>query len=578
MIPGNPFRVRPRPIIAEFLLCAALCVFAWGCGSPRSRAAVAHTGHVLFSEVAAQSGIHFVHRNGQGAGANIIETTGTGCGLFDYDNDGWLDVYLVNGKSPPGDGNHLYHNNGDGTFTDVTAKAGVAGLGHGFGMGCTVGDYDGDGWIDLYVTYYGKNILYHNEGNGTFRDVTARAGVGAGGFSTSAVFADFDGDGLPDLYVARYCQITKDTKLICYLKGYPSSCPPYYYPPEPDLVYRNMGNGTFQDVTRQWGLQESSGRGLATVAVDYDRDGLLDLFVTNDGSPNFLYRNLGHGHFKSVGALEGVALTDAGAAVANMGCDFGDFMGDGTFGVITGVFENEEKPLWRYERKMGFQYYTRQSGLSAPTLSLLTWGIGFEDFDNDGRLDLFMANGHVQDHADQIDPRSHYRQPRTYFVNVGNGRFEDRTQEGGPALTTPAVGRGAAFGDVFNDGRIDVLVNNNNGPAMLVRNEQPPGNWAEFRLVARGPSWEAIGAVVELKAGGIKQTRFVHTSYSFASANDPRVHFGLGNAAGIEWVKVTWPDGRKSEYRHIGANRISTLVEPGAHIPSPFKRLLISHR
>ncbi len=515
----------------------------------------------MFTDIAQQAGIRFDHKNGQGAGANIVETTGSGCGVFDYDNDGWLDIFLVNGKSPPGDGNHLYHNNHDGTFTDVTQKAGVAGLGHGIGMGCAVGDYDGDGRLDLYVTYYGKNILFHNEGNGTFKDMTQRAGVQTGGFSTAAAFADLDGDGKPDLYVARYCQFNAQSKQLCVTNGYPSSCPPYFYPPEPDMVYRNMGDGTFKDVTSQWGLQESSGRGLGIVTVDYDRDGKLDLFVANDGSPNFLYRNLGGGKFKSVGAMEGIALTDAGAAVANMGCDFGDFMGDGNLGAITGTFESEEKPLWRRDPQMGFRYVSRESGIAAPTLNLLTFGVGFADFNNDGLLDIFMSNGHVQDHADQIKPGSHYRQPRTCFLGQGGGKFRDATAQGGPALTTPAVGRGAAFGDLFNDGGMDVVVNNNNGPAMVLRNNLPRRHWAELRLIGRGRNWEAIGAVAELYAGGRKLTRFVHTSYSFASANDYRLHIGLGDTTKVDRVMVTWPGGHKSEYSDVRVDALTTLKE-----------------
>jgi hypothetical protein len=528
----------------------------------------------LFSEIAQNAGIQFEHKNGQGPGANIVETTGTGCAVFDYDNDGWLDIYLVNGKSPPGDGNHLYHNNHDGTFTDVTGKAGVRCRGQGMGMGCAVGDYDGDGWLDLFVTSYGTNVLYHNEGNGTFRDVTKQAGVAGGGFSTAAVFADMDGDGWPDLYVCRYCHFTSRSKQVCMENGFATSCPPFFYPPQPDLVYKNMGNGAFRDSAAEWGLQDKTGRGLGVVAVDYNFDGKIDLFVTNDGSPNFLYKNLGHGHFKSVGAVEGIALTDAGAAVANMGCDFGDFMGDGTFGAMTGVFEAEEKPLWRYDRTAGFRYVTRESGIGPTTQALLTWGVGFADMNNDGLLDIFQVNGHVKDHADQIKPGSHFKQQRTYLENSGGGTFIDKTAAGGAALMNPESGRGAAFGDLFNDGGIDVVVNNNSGPAMVLRNDQPRRNWVELRLLASGRNWEAIGAVARLRAGGRTLTRFVHTSYSFASANDPRLHFGLGTASRVDSVEIAWPDGKRSEHAQIPLNQITTIVEPGAQLPAPLHRLV----
>jgi hypothetical protein len=528
----------------------------------------------LFTDIAEQAGVRFLHRTGKGVGATIVETTGTGCAVFDYDNDGWLDIFLVNGKSPPGDGNHLYHNNHDGTFTDVTAQAGVAGLGHGVGMGVAVGDYDGDGYLDLYVTYYGKNILYHNEGNGTFTDVTERAGVGGGGFSTAAAFADLDGDGRPDLYVARYCQFDARSKQLCNTHGVPGSCPPYFYTPEPDLVYKNRGDGTFRPVAKEWGLSESTGRGLGIVTVDYDRDGRLDLFVANDGTPNFLYHNLGNGRFESVAAPLGVALTDTGQAVSNMGCDFGDFMGDGNFGCVTGTFEGEDIAIWKYRSGTGFQYISRQTGLNEIKRPLLTFGVGFADMNNDGLLDLFLANGHVQDRVQEMHKDGRYAQPRTFFQNLGNGKFQDRSREGGPAVTTPAVGRGLAFGDLFNDGGIAMVVNNDDGKAMVLRNDFPRQNWVELRLLAKGRNWEAIGAVAELYTGTRKLTRFVHTCYSYSSANDPRLHFGLGKETAVDRVVITWPGGHKSEHRNIPINRISTLLEPGAQPVKPLRRLL----
>jgi hypothetical protein len=527
-----------------------------------------------FADVTARAGVHFRHQNGQGGGANIVETTGAGCAFFDYDNDGWLDIYLVNGKSPPGDGNRLFHNNRDGTFTDVTGTAGVQGLRHGVGMGCAVGDYNADGYLDLYVTYWGENSLYRNNGNGTFTDVTRQAGVRAGGFSTAATFADLDGDGWPDLYVARYCLFNSRSRQLCAANGVPTSCPPYYYPPEPDVVYRNLGNGRFQDVTGRWGMQDTTGRGLGVVAVDYDRDGLIDLFVANDGSPNFLYRNLGGGHFRNVAATEGIALNDTGSAVANMGCDFGDYVGDGTFGAVTGVFQREVHPIWKYSPGIGFEHMSRRAGLQDATLQMLTFGIGFADLNNDGWLDLFLANGHVQDHIAEIDRACTYRQARAYFENTGKGTFVNRSAACGPALTTPEVGRGLSFGDFDNDGRVDLLVNNNNGPAMLIRNQNPPRNWVELRLVGKGRNWEATGAVVDLYAGGRRFTRFVHANYSFASASDPRLHFGLGPATSIERVEIRWPDGQKSRIDGPPANRLVNVVEPGAQPPAPVRRLL----
>ncbi len=505
-----------------------------------------------------------------------METTGSGCAVFDYDNDGWLDIFLINGKSPPGDGNHLYHNNHDGTFTDVTARAGLSGLGHGYGMGVAVGDYDGDGYLDLYVTYYGKNVLYHNEGNGTFKDVTAKAGVAGGGFSTAAAFVDLDGDGRPDLYVARYVRFDAQSKQYCSMQGVTSNCSPQIYPAESDLVYKNMGDGTFRRVEKEWGMMETSGRGLGIVTVDYDHDGKIDLFVANDTTPNFLYHNLGSGRFKNVAAQLGVGTTDTGDSLGNMGCDFGDFMGDGHFGCVTGAFEGEKTALWRYLPGMGYQYSTFLAGIGETTRPLLTFGIGFADLNNDGLLDLFLTNGHVRDNVQLITRESRYAQPRTYLENIGNGRFKDRSPEGGPAVTLPTVGRGLAFGDLFNDGGIDMVVNNSDGEAMVIRNDMPRKNWTELRLLAKGRNWEAIGATAELTTPTRKLTRFVHTSYSFCSASDPRLHFGLGVETVIKKLVITWPGGHRTMHHNLALNHITTIVEPGARLPKPLTKFVES--
>jgi len=567
--------VRPAGWLA---LIALLLAIAHGC-TPHNTAPTPPpnpqaAARPLLVDIASQAGVLFRHSTGKGAAANIEETTGSGCAVFDYDNDGWLDIFLVNGKGPPGDGNHLYHNNHDGTFTDVSAKAGIAGLGHGFGMGVAVGDYDGDGYLDLYVTYHGKNILFHNEGNGTFKDVTDQAGVGGGGFSTAAAFADLDGDGKPDLYVARYVQFDSESKQLCYTHGFPASCPPYFYSPEPDLVYKNLGNGRFRRVEKEWGLVDTLGRGMGVATVDFDRDGKIDLFVANDGTANYLYRNKGHGHFENVAAITGISTTETGNSVANMGCDFGDIMGDGYFGCITGVFEDEEMPMWRGLPGGSFQYMTRQTGLSAITRPMLTFGIGFADLDNDGLQDIFLVNGHVEDKIADIRKGSSYAQPRAYFHNAGGGKFEDWSVRGGPAVTTPAVGRGLAFGDLFNDGGIAMVVNNADAQASVLRNDHPRQNWVELRLISKGPAWEAIGAIAELQTPTRKLTRFVHTSYSYASGNDPRLHFGLGKETQVDKITILWPGGHKTEHMGVKINRITTIVEPGANPPAPLRKLI----
>jgi hypothetical protein len=404
--------------------------------------------------------------------------------------------------------------------------------------------------------------------------VTAKAGVAGGGFSTAAAFVDLDGDGRPDLYVARYVRFDAQSKQLCNKHGVPSSCPPFYYNPESDLVYKNMGDGTFRHVEKEWGMMETSGRGLGIVTVDYDRDGKIDLFVANDGSPNFLYHNLGHGHFENAAARLGISTTETGLPVANMGCDFGDINGDGSFSCVTGTFEDEELPVWRYQPGTGFQYISQQTGISEIKRPMLTFGIGFADLNNDGLLDLFLANGHVQDRASEIRKESRYAQSRAYFENIGNGRFRDRSLEAGAGVTTPAVGRGLAFGDLFNDGGIDMVVNNDDGKAMVLRNDMPRQNWVELRLLSKGRNWEAIGAIAELYTPTRKITRFVHTSYSFCSANDPRLHFGLGKETTIKKVVILWPGGHKTEHYNLALNHISTIVEPGAHLPKPLQHFL----
>ncbi len=549
-----------------------------GCGKRSTPAAKAAEAAFPFTEIARGAGVDFQHLNGQSGGANIVETTGSGCGVFDYDNDGWLDLFLVNGKSPPADGCRLYRNNRDGTFRDVTAETGVSGPRNSVGMGCATGDYDQDGHIDLYVTYWGKNVLFRNLGNGRFQDVTASAGVAVGGFSTAAALADLDTDGWPDLYVARYCEFNQRSKQLCQNQGVPTSCPPYYYPAEPDVVFKNLGNGRFRDVTREWGMTEKTGRGLGVCVVDYNRDGRLDLFVANDGSANFLYQKGSNQQWSEVASREGIALNDTGAAVANMGCDFGDFLGDGTLGATTGVFQNEVQPVWRYQPGVGFQQVTLQVGLQTAATPFVTFGLGFSDLDNDGWLDLFQANGHVQDRIAQIDKNCTYPQTRSFFRNTGQGTFEDLTTRCGPALREAAVGRGVAFGDLDNDGDIDLLVSNNNGRAMLLRNDHPPQNWVQLRLINGSRNWEAAGAEVELHAGGRKFLRYVRTSGSYASANDPRVHIGLGKIDTVERILIRWPDGTRTEHPGVPINRITPLLRPSTRPPAALEKLLVDGR
>jgi hypothetical protein len=545
------------------LLALAGCVPAARGADPPAKAP-----RYPFNEVAKAVGIDFRHHNGCTGAANIVETTGTGCAVLDYDNDGWLDVYLMEGKHAPGQTNRLYHNLGNGHFEDVTERSGLQG--HTYGVACAVGDYDGDGFVDLLELNWPKNYLYHNNGDGTFTDVTRKAGGLGTGFSAGGCIADLDGDGLPDIYVARYCRFDSSSKPLCYHEGTPSSCPPYYYPAEPDLFFHNNGDGTFKECAAAHGFVDRNGRGLGAIPVDYNQDGRLDLFVTNDGTANFLFRNDGGGKFTEVAGKEGIALSETGAALGNMGADFADIRGNGQLACVIGVFQNEISPLFEYEPGFGFHDDSRAAGLVRLTQGVLTFGMGFADLNNDGLPDIFAVNGHVIDHAEQIE-KVPTAQTRQFFINTGNGKFRDGTAEGGPAITTPAVGRGLAFGDLDNDGRIDLVVNNNNGPAMIIHNDHPVRHWIAFRLVGRRPLTDATGARVVLTAGGRQQSAYVKTAYSFASANDPRLHFGLGDAATVERVSITWPDGTTRTLDRPAVDTIHTIRQPGAQ-PLPCGR------
>jgi hypothetical protein len=523
---------------------------------------------VPFLDVTATAGVRFEHVTGGEPPLNILETAGAGGALFDVDGDGWLDLFLVNGRyrdgrpEPDQPRHALYRNNGDGTFRDVTA---TSGLGSGYGMGCAVADTDGDGDRDLYVTQYGKNLLYRNDGGGKFTDVTARAGVAAQGWSTSAAFADMDGDGDLDLYVARYLRFTPgSTRELCDVEGVQVACPPRYYEGQSGILYRNNGDGTFADVTAASGVTHPEGKGLGCLWWDPDDDGDEDLYIANDGVANNLYRNDGKGRFTDVALVAGAAYSPSGSAEGSMGVDAGDANGDGRLDLYIGNFQNETDALYRNEGDGRFTYATAETGLADATYPTLTFGVGFLDYDNDGWLDLLAVNGHVQDAIARIDPNAAFPQPRQLFRNQGEGRFVDVSAEAGPAILAPAVGRGAAFGDWDNDGDMDVVVTNNGGSAMLLRNEAPrQHHWLSLRLIGRAPNRDAIGARVRLKAGGKVQVRSVRSGGSYASASDPRLHFGLGDAATVDAVEIRWPGGAVTRHRNLPTDRQITLSQDG---------------
>ena len=517
----------------------------------------------LFRDVSSAAGLRFVHRNGQKESATILETTGSGCAFWDFDEDGWLDIYMINGRHGSGEGNVLYRNDGTGRFVDVTSKAGVQG--QGFGMGCAVGDFDGDGRTDLYVCNFGRNELFRNRGDGTFEEVAAAAGVAAGGWSTSAAFFDADGDDDLDLYVGRYAKFGPTYPQLCGSAGVMGSCTPRTYPPEADLFYENLGNGRFREASRAMGFADPNGRCLGTLVCDYDRDGRPDLYVANDTTRNFLFHNLGGGKFKEVGESLAVAFGPDGRGEASMGLDAGDIDGDGRWDFVLGSFQGEMDSLYRQTEYGTFDHVSLRSGIGAPTLRSLTFGVGFFDYDNDGWLDIAQVNGHVNDQLEKVDPDSPFLQPRQLFRNQGNGMFQETTARAGVAFTRPAVGRGLAFGDYDNDGRVDLLVNENNRPAALLRNETPqPGNWLSIRL--RGPRSNrlGLGASVLLESGGQKQLREVRSTASYIGVNDARCHFGLGQQNGVERVTVHWPDGKKTQATPIGVNQVIDLAHPSA--------------
>ena len=536
---------------------------------------------VVFVDIAKQAGLDkFHHRSGGPQKATILETPGSGVALFDYDNDGWLDIYLLNGSTfpalkgkEPAPRAMLFHNNHDGTFTDVTDKAGVANERWGFGV--AVADYDNDGWPDIYVANYGKNRLYHNNHDGTFTDVAEKAGVVLGGWSTGPTWGDYDRDGLVDLFVPGYVKFDADHPPVagqagismnaCQFRGVSFlMCGPRGLPGEGDHLFHNNGDGTFTDVSKQAGVSDPQNYyGLASVFVDVDDDSWLDLAVANDSVPRYLYRNRRDGTFEDVSYLSGFALTNEGLAQASMGIAVGDYNRDGRLDFFITTFSDDYKTLYRNDGEFNFSDVTYPAGLGSPTIPFLAWGAGFLDFDNDGLLDIFVANGHVYPSVDQRDWGTTWAERPQLFRNLDGAKFQEVPPATGSGLALVILARGAAFGDLFNDGHIDVVLNNMDSVPALLRNVVKNGNhWIALKLVggAKSPR-DAIGAAVLLTAGGVRQRADVVSGGSYGSSSDPRVHFGLGPASKIERVEIRWPDGKKEDFAVSGVDRIVTVVE-----------------
>ncbi len=522
----------------------------------------------VFTDVALQSGIDFQHVNGSTGRFYYPETYGPGVVFLDYDNDGDQDLYLVNSAALPGfiesfePANALYENNGDGTFTDVTNRSGVGD--QGYGLGVCAADYNNDGHVDLYVTNFGPNVLFRNEGNGTFTDVTDQAGVGDPRMSTSAAFADYDGDGYVDLYVANNAHVPMDNPKKCRHGVVPVYCGPGQYEGVSGSLYQNEGDGTFTDVTRQAGVYDESGRQLGAVFSDYDQDGDADLYIANDTKPNWLFRNDGETGFTEVGLTSGVAVNPEARPEAGMGTDWGDYDRDGLMDIIVCNFQWESCRLLANQGDGFFDDRTFLAGLGEPTYSTLTFGTDFLDYDNDGFLDIFIANGHVDPNIGIIDRGGPaYAQHDQLFHNNGDRTFDDVSEQAGLQRFRPRVGRGSATADYDNDGDLDLFISNNNQRPMLLRNDGGnSNNWLSIKTVGHRSNRDGIGALITVYAAGFVQSEEVRAGSSYLSQNDLRVHFGLGTLAVAETIEVRWPSGTIQTLQQIDANQFLVIEEP----------------
>ena len=519
------------------------------------------------------SGITWKHSNGRSPNYYLPETTGGGCAFIDYDNDGWMDVYLVNSgrcdfyEPDPPLRNALYRNNRDGTFTDVTEKAGVPG--GGYGMGVAVGDYDGDGYPDLYVTQYGSSILYHNNGDGTFSDVTQKAGVAASGWASSAVWFDYDNDGRLDLFVCRFVDFSKGKNKFCGNSATRERyyCVPRVYDPMPSWLFHNNGDGTFTDVSKESGIAQYPGKAWGVVACDINNDGHMDLFVANDTVGNFLLLNQGNGHFTDIGTEAGVAYNAEGSPRSGMGVDAADYDGDGWMDLFVANVDREMYSLYRNNHDNTFDDQALPTGIGKTTILMSGWGLKFFDFDNDGNLDLFLANGHPDDKVETRDREVQYSEPMLLFRNTGPGTrpgFVNVSAAAGAVFNQRFAARGMAIGDFDNDGAVDVLVAVNNNAPVLLRNTATAGtHWLGIQLVGKKANRDAIGASVTWQAGEFKRHRVKVGGGSYLATHDPRMVLGIGNRTKVDWIEVKWPrpSGVVERFYKLPIDRYVTLAE-----------------
>jgi hypothetical protein len=559
LIPGRPFEILRAVFVFVLILNAPFA-------SRAQRAYDRVKPAVTFAEVPAKaSGIAWVHTNAHSPERFLPETVGAGGAFLDYDNDGWMDIYLVN--SGPADfftptsslKNALFRNNRDGTFTDVTDKARVAG--GRFGMGVAAGDYDGDGWQDLFVTNYGPDILYRNNGNGTFTDVTEKAGVAVPGWSTCAVWFDYDSDGKLDLFVSSFIQFDKFQHRLCVDRTATQNyyCIPRIFKPRPSYLFHNNGNGTFTDVSQESGIAGSPGKSFGAVATDINNDGLMDLFVANDTMPNFLFVNKGKGKFEESGLGAGVAYGEAGTPRSGMGVDADDYDGDGWQDLFVANIDQEFFSLYRNQKDLTF---TDEPGEIAPSTQLLSgWGLKFFDYDNDGDPDLLLANGHPDDMVETKSARVKYKEPLLMFENTGK-EYRNVSALSGAVFTKSFPARGMAVGDFDNDGDLDVLVSNNGEAPLLLRNEGGNrNNWLGLQLVSTKSNSSAVGAVITWQADGVKRSRLKTSGGSYLASHDPREVLGLRSSTIVESVEIRWPSGVVDKLSRLPVNTYLKVVE-----------------
>jgi predicted NUDIX family NTP pyrophosphohydrolase len=558
------------PSRRDFLRLLGLAGVSTAAGWPLRSPLVA-ASPPLFEEVPPTvSGITWVHENAMSANRYLPETMGPGVAFCDYDNDGWADIFMVNSgvcdfyqpKTPLR--NALYKNNRNGTFTDVTDAAGVAG-GHDFGMGCAVADYDNDGFPDILVTAYGRCTLYHNNGNGTFTDVTEKAGVASPGWTTSALWFDYDNDGKLDLFLCSFVEFSLKSNVFCgdNKLGKRFYCIPRVFKPTPSLLYHNNGDGTFKEVSAGTDIHKALGKALGVVATDINGDGRMDLFVANDTVQNFLFANRGNGKWDEIALAAEVGFSVNGTPRSGMGVDAADVNGDGRQDLFVANVDQEMFSLYKNDGNEFFSDVAAANGVAQATRLLSGWGLKFFDYDNDGMVDLFLANGHPDDMIENYSQQVHYKEPLLLFHSDGT-KLTNVSDQAGPAFGKMFPARGLAVGDFDNDGRVDVLIGNNGGAPVLLKNNAGSGNhWIGIRLQGTACNRDGIGATITWSANGVRRSRYKSTGGSYLSSHDMRDVLGLGTAAKVDWVEITWPQpsGRVERFSDVPVDRYVTIVE-----------------